>query len=188
MCVQGRPVTSRMSPWTESSSAPKKRRAWTALFTVRRATASLRTRCTATSAPTTVCGSLRTLQTDPTAHVSPAHVCYLSYKGNIHVLNPFCLSSVNRIANNGVKPFEMLFKASRCDDVDLVKSFTGEFNTKLGGMVRTHIKSCLHKPIFMPILKYCIRKSGLKQQKFHKTSSFWGVFCLFWIRVNAFAE
>nr|XP_033465702.1 sushi, von Willebrand factor type A, EGF and pentraxin domain-containing protein 1 isoform X2 [Epinephelus lanceolatus] len=43
--------------------------------------------------------------------------------------------SVNRIANNGVKPFEMLFKASRCDDVDLVKSFTGEFNTKLGGML-----------------------------------------------------
>uniref|UniRef100_A0A8C4EGK4 Sushi, von Willebrand factor type A, EGF and pentraxin domain-containing protein 1 n=1 Tax=Dicentrarchus labrax TaxID=13489 RepID=A0A8C4EGK4_DICLA len=43
--------------------------------------------------------------------------------------------SVNRVANNGFKPFEMLFKASRCDDVDLVKSFTGEFNTKLGGML-----------------------------------------------------
>ncbi|XP_055359949.1 sushi, von Willebrand factor type A, EGF and pentraxin domain-containing protein 1 isoform X5 [Betta splendens] len=43
--------------------------------------------------------------------------------------------SVNRIANSGFKPFEMLFKASRCDDVDLVKSFTGEFNTKLGGML-----------------------------------------------------
>ncbi|AWO97474.1 putative sushi von Willebrand factor type A EGF and pentraxin domain-containing protein 1 [Scophthalmus maximus] len=43
--------------------------------------------------------------------------------------------SVNRIANNGFKPFEMLFKASRCEDVDLVKSFTGEFNTKLGGML-----------------------------------------------------
>ncbi|KAI3375735.1 hypothetical protein L3Q82_004034 [Scortum barcoo] len=41
--------------------------------------------------------------------------------------------SVNRIANNGFKPFEMLFKASRCDDVDLVKSFTGEFKNKLGG-------------------------------------------------------
>uniref|UniRef100_A0A3P8S3J5 Sushi, von Willebrand factor type A, EGF and pentraxin domain-containing protein 1 n=1 Tax=Amphiprion percula TaxID=161767 RepID=A0A3P8S3J5_AMPPE len=41
----------------------------------------------------------------------------------------------NRIANNGFKPFEMLFKASRCDDVDLVKSFTGEFNSKLGGML-----------------------------------------------------
>uniref|UniRef100_A0AAQ5XF31 Sushi, von Willebrand factor type A, EGF and pentraxin domain-containing protein 1 n=1 Tax=Amphiprion ocellaris TaxID=80972 RepID=A0AAQ5XF31_AMPOC len=43
--------------------------------------------------------------------------------------------SLNRIANNGFKPFEMLFKASRCDDVDLVKSFTGEFNSKLGGML-----------------------------------------------------
>uniref|UniRef100_A0A3Q3JW62 Sushi, von Willebrand factor type A, EGF and pentraxin domain-containing protein 1 n=1 Tax=Monopterus albus TaxID=43700 RepID=A0A3Q3JW62_MONAL len=43
--------------------------------------------------------------------------------------------SVNRLANSGFKPFEMLFKASRCDDVDLVKSFTGEFNTKLGGML-----------------------------------------------------
>ncbi|XP_026155176.1 sushi, von Willebrand factor type A, EGF and pentraxin domain-containing protein 1 isoform X2 [Mastacembelus armatus] len=43
--------------------------------------------------------------------------------------------SVNRVANNGFKPFEMLFKASRCDDVDLVKSFTGEFSNKLGGML-----------------------------------------------------
>uniref|UniRef100_A0A672YPJ6 Sushi, von Willebrand factor type A, EGF and pentraxin domain-containing protein 1 n=1 Tax=Sphaeramia orbicularis TaxID=375764 RepID=A0A672YPJ6_9TELE len=42
---------------------------------------------------------------------------------------------LNRVANNGFKPFEMLFKASRCDDVDLVKSFAGEFNTKLGGML-----------------------------------------------------
>ncbi|CAB1421446.1 unnamed protein product [Pleuronectes platessa] len=43
--------------------------------------------------------------------------------------------SVNRIANNGFKPFEMLFKASSCEDVALVKSFTGELNTKLGGML-----------------------------------------------------
>uniref|UniRef100_A0A1A7X820 Sushi, von Willebrand factor type A, EGF and pentraxin domain containing 1 n=2 Tax=Iconisemion striatum TaxID=60296 RepID=A0A1A7X820_9TELE len=43
--------------------------------------------------------------------------------------------SLNRIANNGFKPFEMLFKASRCDDADLVKSFTGNFNDKLGGML-----------------------------------------------------
>lgn len=50
------------------------------------------------------------------------------------------LFPVNRVANNGLKPFEMLFKASRCDDVDLIKSFTGEFNTKLEGMVR----SCAH--------------------------------------------
>ncbi|CDQ95509.1 unnamed protein product, partial [Oncorhynchus mykiss] len=45
--------------------------------------------------------------------------------------------SLNRIANHGIKPFEMLFKASRCGDLDLVKSFTGEFSTKLGDMVRT---------------------------------------------------
>uniref|UniRef100_A0A8C4ECW7 Sushi, von Willebrand factor type A, EGF and pentraxin domain containing 1 n=1 Tax=Dicentrarchus labrax TaxID=13489 RepID=A0A8C4ECW7_DICLA len=50
--------------------------------------------------------------------------------------------SVNRVANNGFKPFEMLFKASRCDDVDLVKSFTGEFNTKLGGMVSSDDVTC----------------------------------------------
>ncbi|XP_068164048.1 sushi, von Willebrand factor type A, EGF and pentraxin domain-containing protein 1 isoform X1 [Antennarius striatus] len=43
--------------------------------------------------------------------------------------------SVNRIANNGFKPFEMLFKASRCDNADLMKSFAGEFNTKLEGML-----------------------------------------------------
>ncbi|XP_061566532.1 sushi, von Willebrand factor type A, EGF and pentraxin domain-containing protein 1 isoform X1 [Cololabis saira] len=43
--------------------------------------------------------------------------------------------SVNRVANNGFKPFEMLFKASRCEDVDLVKSFTVDFNTKLEGML-----------------------------------------------------
>ncbi|XP_045068130.1 sushi, von Willebrand factor type A, EGF and pentraxin domain-containing protein 1 isoform X2 [Coregonus clupeaformis] len=45
--------------------------------------------------------------------------------------------SLNRIANHGFKPFEMLFKASRCDDLDLVKSFTGEFSTKLGDMLPT---------------------------------------------------
>ncbi|KAJ3584915.1 hypothetical protein NHX12_013638 [Muraenolepis orangiensis] len=28
--------------------------------------------------------------------------------------------SLNRVANNGLKPFEMLFKASRCDDLDLL--------------------------------------------------------------------
>uniref|UniRef100_A0A8C2KBK0 Sushi, von Willebrand factor type A, EGF and pentraxin domain-containing protein 1 n=1 Tax=Cyprinus carpio TaxID=7962 RepID=A0A8C2KBK0_CYPCA len=43
--------------------------------------------------------------------------------------------SQNRIANNGFKPFEMLFKASRCDDLDLLKSFTGEFSTVLKDMV-----------------------------------------------------
>uniref|UniRef100_A0A673WK27 Sushi, von Willebrand factor type A, EGF and pentraxin domain-containing protein 1 n=1 Tax=Salmo trutta TaxID=8032 RepID=A0A673WK27_SALTR len=45
--------------------------------------------------------------------------------------------SLNRIANHGFKHFEMLFKASRCDDLDLVKSFTGEFSTKLGDMLPT---------------------------------------------------
>uniref|UniRef100_A0A8C4ZWE3 Sushi, von Willebrand factor type A, EGF and pentraxin domain-containing protein 1 n=1 Tax=Gadus morhua TaxID=8049 RepID=A0A8C4ZWE3_GADMO len=39
--------------------------------------------------------------------------------------------SLNRVANNGLKPFEMLFKASRCDDLDVLKTFTGEFNIKL---------------------------------------------------------
>uniref|UniRef100_A0A7N6AVX0 Sushi, von Willebrand factor type A, EGF and pentraxin domain-containing protein 1 n=1 Tax=Anabas testudineus TaxID=64144 RepID=A0A7N6AVX0_ANATE len=39
---------------------------------------------------------------------------------------PDCSGKLNRIANSGFKPFEMLFKASRCEDVDLVKSFTGE--------------------------------------------------------------
>ncbi|KAM9717511.1 LOW QUALITY PROTEIN: sushi, von Willebrand factor type A, EGF and pentraxin domain-containing protein 1 [Menidia menidia] len=43
--------------------------------------------------------------------------------------------SVNRVANNGLKPFEMLFKASRCDDADLLKSFAGDFGARLGGML-----------------------------------------------------
>ncbi|GAA6070419.1 sushi, von Willebrand factor type A, EGF and pentraxin domain-containing protein 1 isoform X1, partial [Tachysurus ichikawai] len=43
--------------------------------------------------------------------------------------------SKNRIANNGFKPFEMLFKASRCDDPDLLKSFTGDFTNILGDIV-----------------------------------------------------
>ncbi|XP_061107701.1 sushi, von Willebrand factor type A, EGF and pentraxin domain-containing protein 1 isoform X3 [Conger conger] len=45
--------------------------------------------------------------------------------------------SLNRIANNGFKPFEMLFKASRCDDQDMLKSFTGNFNSALGGVIPT---------------------------------------------------
>ncbi|KAK3545348.1 hypothetical protein QTP70_004069 [Hemibagrus guttatus] len=43
--------------------------------------------------------------------------------------------SQNRVANNGFKPFEMLFKASRCDDPDLLKSFTGDFTNILGDIV-----------------------------------------------------
>lgn len=57
-------------------------------------------------------------------------------------IQTFLFFSVNRIANSGFKPFEMLFKASRCDDVDLVKSFAGEFNIKLEGIVR----ACTRKP------------------------------------------
>lgn len=68
----------------------------------------------------------------------------------LNVTSSLC-SSVNRVANNGFKPFEMLFKASRCDDVDLVKSFAGEFNTKLGGMVRP----CVHKPHLVSIANTC---------------------------------
>nr|XP_015201270.1 PREDICTED: sushi, von Willebrand factor type A, EGF and pentraxin domain-containing protein 1 [Lepisosteus oculatus] len=43
--------------------------------------------------------------------------------------------SLNRIANHGYKPFEMLFKASRCDDINLLKAFSGEFYTTLQGEV-----------------------------------------------------
>ncbi|XP_028660616.2 LOW QUALITY PROTEIN: sushi, von Willebrand factor type A, EGF and pentraxin domain-containing protein 1 [Erpetoichthys calabaricus] len=45
--------------------------------------------------------------------------------------------SVNRFANNGFKPFEMLFKASRCDDMNLMEAFTEKFSTALGNMVPT---------------------------------------------------
>ncbi|XP_029944330.1 sushi, von Willebrand factor type A, EGF and pentraxin domain-containing protein 1 isoform X2 [Salarias fasciatus] len=65
------------------------------------------------------------------------HSYYCAYNGvwepPYSADRPDC--SLNRIANNGFKPFEMLFKASRCDDVDLVKTFTGEFSSKLGGML-----------------------------------------------------
>ncbi|XP_062305372.1 sushi, von Willebrand factor type A, EGF and pentraxin domain-containing protein 1 isoform X1 [Osmerus eperlanus] len=49
--------------------------------------------------------------------------------------------SLIRVANHGIKPFEMLFKASRCDDLDLVKSFAGEFNSKLEGVLPTMCSS-----------------------------------------------
>ncbi|KAJ8262625.1 hypothetical protein GJAV_G00168490 [Gymnothorax javanicus] len=45
--------------------------------------------------------------------------------------------SMNRVANNGLKPFEMLFKASRCDEQDLLKSFTADFNSALGRTIPT---------------------------------------------------
>uniref|UniRef100_A0A3B3T3R4 Sushi, von Willebrand factor type A, EGF and pentraxin domain-containing protein 1 n=1 Tax=Paramormyrops kingsleyae TaxID=1676925 RepID=A0A3B3T3R4_9TELE len=41
----------------------------------------------------------------------------------------------NRIANNGFKPFDMLFKASRCDDPNMLKAFSKEFSGTLGDMV-----------------------------------------------------
>lgn len=50
----------------------------------------------------------------------------------------------NRIANNGFKPFEMLFKASHCDDPELLKSFTGDFTNILGDIVRLHTHTCAH--------------------------------------------
>lgn len=55
------------------------------------------------------------------------------------------LCLVNRVANNGFKPFEMLFKASRCDDLNLLKSFTGELSTVLKDTVRydTHMLTYL---------------------------------------------
>lgn len=150
----------------ERSSALKKRRVLTALFTVKKATASLRSQCTATSAPTMVCGILPTPQTDPTAQVHAAddwfsliphcyyyrsillYLKYLYVYIILYLAEPFLSFSVNRIANNGFKPFEMLFKASRCDDVDLVKSFAGEFKSKLGGMVRICIYTHTHRHWF----------------------------------------
>ncbi|XP_041117630.1 sushi, von Willebrand factor type A, EGF and pentraxin domain-containing protein 1 isoform X2 [Polyodon spathula] len=43
--------------------------------------------------------------------------------------------SLNRFANHGFKPFEMLFKASRCEDLNLLETFTEKFYSALGSMV-----------------------------------------------------
>ncbi|KAM9329386.1 sushi, von Willebrand factor type A, EGF and pentraxin domain-containing protein 1 [Gastrophryne carolinensis] len=43
--------------------------------------------------------------------------------------------SVKRFANNGFKSFEMLYKATRCDDTNLLKNFADAFQTSLGKMV-----------------------------------------------------
>ncbi|XP_009082123.1 PREDICTED: sushi, von Willebrand factor type A, EGF and pentraxin domain-containing protein 1-like, partial [Acanthisitta chloris] len=43
--------------------------------------------------------------------------------------------SLNRFANHGFKSFEMLYKATRCDDNNLVNSFTDAFQSALGKMV-----------------------------------------------------
>uniref|UniRef100_H0YSS6 Sushi, von Willebrand factor type A, EGF and pentraxin domain-containing protein 1 n=1 Tax=Taeniopygia guttata TaxID=59729 RepID=H0YSS6_TAEGU len=46
---------------------------------------------------------------------------------------PSC--SLNRFANHGFKSFEMLYKATRCDDNTLLNSFTDAFQSALGKMV-----------------------------------------------------
>ncbi|XP_039199397.1 sushi, von Willebrand factor type A, EGF and pentraxin domain-containing protein 1-like [Crotalus tigris] len=43
--------------------------------------------------------------------------------------------SLNRLANHGFKSFEMLYKAARCDDKDLLKNFVEVFQSALGKMV-----------------------------------------------------
>lgn len=43
--------------------------------------------------------------------------------------------SVNRFANHGFKSFEMLYRATQCDDNNLLNSFTDAFQTALGKMV-----------------------------------------------------
>lgn len=112
--------------------------------------------CTATFVPTMVYGSLLTLQTDLTAPVNS----YQSINDEHNVFglinDHFLPLPVNRVANNGFKPFEMLFKASRCDDVDLVKSFAGELNTKLGVMVM--IQTCMHRCSDFPVV--CFQNIG----------------------------
>lgn len=103
-----------------------------------------------------VYGNLLTLQTDLTALVNSYHS--INDEHNVFGLinNHFLPLVVNRVANNGFKPFEMLFKASRCDDVDLVKSFAGELNTKLGVMVM--IQTCTHRCGDFPVV--CVQNIG----------------------------
>ncbi|KAM4706820.1 sushi, von Willebrand factor type A, EGF and pentraxin domain-containing protein 1 [Discoglossus pictus] len=43
--------------------------------------------------------------------------------------------SLKRFANHGFKSFEMLYKATRCDDNDLLKDFADAFQSSLGKMV-----------------------------------------------------
>ncbi|ETE67092.1 Sushi, von Willebrand factor type A, EGF and pentraxin domain-containing protein 1, partial [Ophiophagus hannah] len=43
--------------------------------------------------------------------------------------------SLNRLANHGFKSFEMLYKATRCDDNNLLKNFVEVFQSALGKMV-----------------------------------------------------
>ena len=43
--------------------------------------------------------------------------------------------AIKRFANHGFKSFEMLYKTTRCDDMDLFKKFSAAFETTLGNMV-----------------------------------------------------
>ncbi|MEJ1282873.1 sushi von Willebrand factor type A EGF and pentraxin domain containing 1 [Cricetulus griseus] len=43
--------------------------------------------------------------------------------------------AIKRFANHGFKSFEMLYKTTRCDDMDLLKKFSTAFETTLGKMV-----------------------------------------------------
>uniref|UniRef100_A0ABI7WK14 Sushi, von Willebrand factor type A, EGF and pentraxin domain containing 1 n=1 Tax=Felis catus TaxID=9685 RepID=A0ABI7WK14_FELCA len=43
--------------------------------------------------------------------------------------------AIKRFANHGFKSFEMLYKATRCDDTDLLKKFSEAFEITLGKMV-----------------------------------------------------
>uniref|UniRef100_A0A8D2Q1E1 Sushi, von Willebrand factor type A, EGF and pentraxin domain containing 1 n=1 Tax=Varanus komodoensis TaxID=61221 RepID=A0A8D2Q1E1_VARKO len=43
--------------------------------------------------------------------------------------------ALNRLANHGFKSFEMLYKATRCDDSNLLKNFVEAFQSALGKMV-----------------------------------------------------
>ncbi|XP_028910838.1 sushi, von Willebrand factor type A, EGF and pentraxin domain-containing protein 1 isoform X8 [Ornithorhynchus anatinus] len=43
--------------------------------------------------------------------------------------------ALNRFANHGFKSFEMLYKATRCDDRDLLENFSEAFESALGKMV-----------------------------------------------------
>lgn len=74
-------------------------------------------------------------------HASKTDLIPYTYVVSKCIVKYYCcmclLCLVNRIANNGFKPFEMLFKASRCDDLNLLKSFTGEFTTVLKETVRS---------------------------------------------------
>lgn len=82
------------------------------------------------------CSGKNSIGIPVTHHIFGAHIfCFHWVLANNEHIVLFSFP-VNRVANNGFKPFEMLFKASRCDDVDLVKSFTGQLNSKLEGMVR----------------------------------------------------